>query len=109
MLAQRVYFATFRFGIMESSGGLGVDLNFFEDRLVFNADIFQFGHSQFPRLRVRVAYELVDSLFILGGADDFLNETTVDFFLGAMLQFDDNDLASLIPFFGGALGGAGGG
>jgi phospholipid/cholesterol/gamma-HCH transport system substrate-binding protein len=107
MLAQRVYFATFRFGILESSGGLGVDFNFFDDRLVFNADIFQFGHSQFPRLRVRAMYELVDSLFILGGADDFLNETTVDFFLGAMLQFDDNDLASLIPFFGGALGGAG--
>ena len=36
-LAQRVYFATFRFGIMESSGGLGLDLNFFDDRLVIHA------------------------------------------------------------------------
>lgn len=107
MLAQRVYFATFRFGIMESSGGLGLDLNFFEERLVINADLFQFGHSQFPRVRTRVSYELIDSLFILGGVDDFLNETTIDFFLGAMLSFDDNDLASLIPFFGGAIGGAG--
>jgi phospholipid/cholesterol/gamma-HCH transport system substrate-binding protein len=106
MLAQRVYFATFRFGILESSGGLGVDLNFFDDRLVINADVFQFGHSTFPRLRTRISYELIDSLFILGGVDDFLNETTIDFFLGAQLQFDDNDLASLIPFFGGALGGA---
>lgn len=106
MLAQRVYFATFRFGIMESSGGLGLDLNFFDDRLVINADIFQFGHSQFPRVRTRLSYELVDSLFILGGVDDFLNESTIDFFLGAMLSFDDNDLASLIPFVGGAIGGA---
>lgn len=107
MLAQRVYFATFRFGILESSGGLGLDLNFFDERLVINADVFQFGHSTFPRVRTRLSYELVDSLFILGGVDDFLNETTIDFFLGAMLSFDDNDLASLIPFFGGAIGGAG--
>ena len=81
-------------------------LNFFDDRLVINADIFQFGHSQFPRVRTRLSYELVDSLFILGGVDDFLNESTIDFFLGAMLSFDDNDLASLIPFVGGAIGGA---
>jgi phospholipid/cholesterol/gamma-HCH transport system substrate-binding protein len=106
MLAQRVYFATFRFGILESSGGLGLDLNFFDDRLVINADLFQFGHSTFPRIRTRISYELIDSLFILGGVDDFLNERTIDFFLGAMLQFDDNDLSSLIPFFGGAIGGA---
>jgi len=106
MLAQRVYFATFRFGILESSGGLGLDLNFFDERLVINADVFQFGHSQFPRIRTRLSYEIIDSLFILGGVDDFLNERTIDFFLGAMLSFDDNDLASLFPFFGGALGSA---
>lgn len=105
MLAQRVYFATFRFGILESSGGLGLDLNFFDDRLEFNADIFQFGQSQFPRVRLRVSFELVQSLFILGGVDDILNERTVDIFLGAMLRFDDQDLANLFPFLGGAAGG----
>lgn len=105
MLAQRVYFATFRFGILESSGGLGLDLHFFDDRLEFNIDIYQFGASQYPRLRARVAFEIVQSLFILGGVDDFLNERTVDIFLGAMLRFDDLDLAALFPFAGGALGG----
>ena len=106
MLAQRVYFATFRFGIMESSGGLGIDLNFFDDRLEINADIFQFGYSTFPRLRARAGFEIIDSLFILGGVDDMLNERTADFFLGAMLRFDDLDLATLFPFLGGAVGGA---
>ncbi len=106
MLAQRVYFATFRFGILESSGGLALDLNFFDDALEINAEIFQFSDSQFPRLRFRLSYEIVPTLFILGGADDVLNERTVDFFLGAMLRFDDNDLTSLLPFFGGAVSGA---
>lgn len=106
MLAQRVYFATFRFGILESSGGLGLDLHLFDDRLELNADVFQFGNAQFPRLRVRVAFELVQSLYVLGGVDDVLNERTIDVFLGAMLRFDDQDLAGLLPFFGGALGSA---
>ena len=106
MVAQRVYFATFRFGILESSGGLGVDLDFFDDTLEFNAEIFQFSDSVNPRLRIRANYELVDTLFILAGVDDVLNERTVDFFLGAMLRFDDQDLVSLLPFLGGAVGGA---
>jgi phospholipid/cholesterol/gamma-HCH transport system substrate-binding protein len=104
-MAQRVYFATFRFGIMESSGGLGLDLYLFDDRLEINVDLFAFGRAQYPRLRARVAFELVQSLFILGGVDDMMNERTVDFFLGAMLRFDDEDLAGLLPIFGGALGG----
>lgn len=106
MLAQRVYFATFRFGILESSGGLGLDLDFFDDSLEVTAEIFQFSDSQLPRLRFRLGYQIVPTLFILAGADDVLNERTVDFFLGAMLRFDDNDLTSLLPFFGGAVGSA---
>ena len=105
MVAQRIYFATFRFGILESSGGLGLDLNFFDDSLEINAEIFQFSDSTNPRLRFRASYEILPSLYVLGGADDVLNERTVDFFLGAMLRFDDNDLTSLLAVFGGALGG----
>lgn len=105
MVAQRIYFATFRFGILESSGGLGLDVNFFDDRLEISAEIFQFSDSTNPRLRFRAGYEIIPSLFVLGGADDVLNERTVDFFLGAMLRFDDNDLTSLLTVFGGALGG----
>lgn len=106
MVAQRVYFATFRFGILESSGGLGLDLDFFDDTLEISAEIFQFGNSTYPRLRARVSYELLDTLFVVAGADDIINERTVDFFLGAMLRFDDQDLVSLLPFLGGAVGGA---
>ena len=80
-------------------------MNFFDDRLEINAEIFQFSDSTNPRLRFRAGYEVIPSLFVLGGADDVLNERTVDFFLGAMLRFDDNDLTSLLAVFGGAVGG----
>lgn len=107
-LAKRIYFVTFRFGILESSGGIGLDLHFFDDRLEINADLFRFGDQNFPSLRVRVAYEIVNTLFILGGVDNILNadpsvpaQNGADFFLGAMLRFNDRDLVGLLPFLGG--------
>ncbi len=103
LFAKRIYFATLRFGIIETSGGLGLDLHFFDDALEINADLFQFGNSAFPRLRFRVAYEVVSRLWVLGGIDDTLNEGR-DFFLGAQLRFNDEDLKSILPFAGGGLG-----
>ena len=62
---------------------------------------------------MRAAYEIVRTLFIMGGVDNILNvdpsvpsQNGADFFLGAMLRFDDNDLAGLLPILGGVLGGA---
>ncbi len=107
-LAKRIYFVTFRFGILESSGGIGLDLHFFDDRLEINADLFRFGDQNLPSLRVRVAYEIVNTLFILGGVDNILNadpsvpsQNGADFFLGAMLRYNDRDLIGLLPFLGG--------
>jgi phospholipid/cholesterol/gamma-HCH transport system substrate-binding protein len=75
-LAKRVSFATFRFGIMES-----------------------------PRLRARLAFEIVNRLWVAAGIDDALNDSA-DFFLGLQVRFNDDDLRSLLPFLGGLLGGA---
>lgn len=107
-LAKRIYFVTFRFGILESSGGIGADLHFFDDRLEINADLFRFGDQNFPNLRVRFAYEIVQTLYILGGVDNVLNadpnvpsQNGADFFLGAMLRYTDHDLIALLPFLGG--------
>ena len=104
-LAKRIAFATLRFGFLESSGGIGLDLHFFDDRFEINADVFNFGYESIPRFRVRIAYEIVRSLWILGGVDDILNVGNADFFLGLQLRFNDDDLKSIIPFAGGAISG----
>lgn len=104
-LAKRISFATFRFGIMESSGGLGLDLHFFDDRLEINTDFFAIGIQQFPRLRARLGFEIVKRLWVVAGIDDALNDDS-DFFLGVQVRFNDQDLRSLLPFLGGLLGGA---
>jgi phospholipid/cholesterol/gamma-HCH transport system substrate-binding protein len=113
-LAKRIYFVTFRFGILESSGGIGMDLHFFDDRLEVNADLFRFGDQPLPDLRVRVGYEVIPTLFIVGGVDNILNVDAnfvsangADFFLGAMLRYTDRDLVGLLPFLGGAAAAGG--
>ena len=104
-LAKRIRFATFRFGIMESTGGLGLDLHLFGDRLEFNNDVFAIGVQEFPRLRVRAAFEIVRKLWIVAGVDDALNQSR-DYFLGLQIRFDDADLKAILPFTAGLLAGA---
>ncbi|MDH5490815.1 MAG: MlaD family protein [Myxococcales bacterium] len=100
MFAKRIGPATFRFGILESTGGLALDLHFLRDRLELQSEVFAVGEQAFPRLRVRAAFEIVSRLWVLGGIDDSLNDSR-DAFLGLMLRFDDQDLKSILPFVGG--------
>ncbi|MET0341746.1 MAG: MlaD family protein [Polyangiales bacterium] len=97
MFAKRIHFATFRFGILESTGGLGLDLHLLNDHLEINSDAFAIGEQKYARLRVALAYEVLQRLFIVGGVDDMLNDSR-DFFLGAQLRFNDEDLKSILPF-----------
>jgi phospholipid/cholesterol/gamma-HCH transport system substrate-binding protein len=99
MFAKRIHFATFRFGILESTGGVSVDLHLIDDRLELTTDMFALGEQASPRLRTRMAWEVVKRLWILAGVDDYLNENR-DVFLGAQLRFNDEDLKAVLPFAG---------
>ncbi|MFH2009065.1 MAG: MlaD family protein [bacterium] len=114
MFAKRVGFATFRFGIKENTGGLGLDLEFFKRRLVLTTDVFDFQANVFPRLKVTAGWMFYKRLYIVAGADDLLNARARtgagggrDYFIGAMLMFNDADFKSLLMFAGSALTSAG--
>ena len=53
MLAQRVYFATFRFGILESSGGLGLDLADYFDEISRKTRHLQFSKASIRELKLK--------------------------------------------------------
>ena len=91
-----IAFATFRFGIIESTGGLGLDIKVIKDRLEINTDIFNFGRQIWPRIRVRAGFELVKRFWLLAGIDNAANIGR-DYFVGLQLRFDDEDLKPLIP------------
>lgn len=96
LFAKRWHFLTGRFGIIESTGGLGIDFTFFKDRLNFQFDLFDFTMDQNPRLRAAIEWEIMKHFFLAGGADDLLNDRFRDYYFSAGIRFTDKDLKALL-------------
>ena len=96
--AKRMGPFTGRFGIKESTGGLGLDLHLLDDRFELRQDVFGFGEELSPRWRIALAYEFIRKLWLLGGVDDILNGDRRDYFVGLQLRFNDADLKTILPF-----------
>ena len=127
--AKRFGWLTLRYGLKESTGGVGADASFapFGHDLKLSLDGYDATWDNYPRIKLTVAYELFRHLYILGGIDDALNSpqnlpvvngnTGVpaeldtfrygrDAFFGGMLKFNDEDLAALLTVGGSAIAGA---
>lgn len=89
---------TGRFGIKESTGGVGLDVLLFENRFELRQDLYGFGEVVLPRWRVSLAYEFVKRFWLLGGVEDVLSSTGRDYFVGVALRFNDEDLKTILPF-----------
>lgn len=98
-----------RFGLIESSGGVGANAWFFDEQLELRADLFDFGKAESARLRgaamLRLGFlgdtPLLRQFFVQAGFDDAFNELQRDWFLGGGLFFNDQDLKGL--FVSGAV------
>ncbi len=127
--AKRFDWLTLRYGLKESTGGIGADADiaWWGHNLKFSADVFDATFDKYPRVKLAAAYEVFRNLYILGGVDELLNrpqnlqiiEGTADvptqfdtfrygrdYFLGGMLRFNDEDLTALLTVGGSALAGA---
>jgi len=111
--AKRISFATFRFGIKESTGGVGVDFHLFSDHILIASDLFDFSANVWPRLKMLVGWEFFKRLYVVGGVDDMFNDRPLDgsgggrdYFAGLQVRFNDEDLKALLMFGGSALSGA---
>jgi phospholipid/cholesterol/gamma-HCH transport system substrate-binding protein len=127
--AKRFSWLTLRYGIKESTGGIGADadVNWFEHDLRLSVDAFDASFDQYPRIKLAMAFEVFRHIYVLGGVDELLNEPNElqivkgssavpiqfdtlrygrDYFLGGMLRFNDEDLSALLTVGGSALAGA---
>jgi phospholipid/cholesterol/gamma-HCH transport system substrate-binding protein len=104
--AKRLGPFTGRFGIIESTGGIGLDTHLLQNRFEIRQDLFGFGEELQPRYRVYVAYEFIHRLWLLGGVDHLFSSNLRDYFLGLQLRFTDEDLKTILPFAGGVGGAA---
>ena len=102
--AGRYEFIAGRFGLIESSGGVGTNLYFFDDDLELVVDLFDFGFGPYPRMRaftmlyldLALPWRWSEHLYLSGGIDDPFNEGSYDYFFGAGLSFNDEDLKGLM-------------
>lgn len=107
--AKRYYFTTLRFGIIESTGGVGADFSFLEDAVTLKVDAFNFSVEElnYPRLRATLRLQFFEHLFVNAGVDDLVNRPVRDvatnrliagrdFFFGAGIFFTDDDLKAIL-------------
>jgi phospholipid/cholesterol/gamma-HCH transport system substrate-binding protein len=127
--AKRFSWLTLRYGIKESTGGIGADadLTWYDRGLRLSADLFDASFDHYPRIKLTAAFEVFRHLYVLGGVDELLNSPDTlqivkgtsdvpiqfdsfrfgrDYFLGGMLRFNDEDLAALLTVGGSAIAGA---
>ncbi|HEY8072690.1 MAG TPA: MlaD family protein, partial [Labilithrix sp.] len=100
--ARRIGPFTGRFGIKESTGGIGLDTHLLSNRFEVVQDLFGFGEEIKPRYRLYIGYEFIKRLWLLGGIDHVFLADRRDYFLGLQLRFTDEDLKTILPFSGGA-------
>jgi phospholipid/cholesterol/gamma-HCH transport system substrate-binding protein len=94
--AKRYYFVTGRFGLIENTGGLGLDFEFWKDRIKFSFDLFDFGKERYPQLKSLAMFYPISNFFIIGGVTDIFNTYGRDYFIGGGIAFTDDDLKSIL-------------
>jgi phospholipid/cholesterol/gamma-HCH transport system substrate-binding protein len=97
---------TGRFGVKESTGGIGLDIHLLQDRFEIVNDLFGFSEEVQPRYRVYISYQFIKRLWLLGGVDHLFLPNRRDYFLGLQLRFTDDDLKTILPFSSGVSGAA---
>lgn len=98
-LAKKFYDFTLRAGLIESTGGAGVDYSKGPFALKFDAFDFNNSAGVHPHLKAMGTANVTKSFYVLGGVDDFINKNTRSWFVGAGFRFLDEDIKSLIGAF----------
>lgn len=122
-IGKRLGMLRLRGGVKESAAGIGADVLLNRGSLRFSADAYG-GFDRTPRVKLAGAIEVFRWVYILGGVDDLLNSPKQlsivtgnadapgyftklrygrDYFLGASIQFTDEDLAMLVRIYGAML------
>ena len=96
-IAKRYRYLTLRGGLIQMSGGVGLDAHFFDDRLTLTGEAWDFSDDD-PHLKFSGRFEFYPGLFLVGGYDHPLSDERSSPFFGGGLHFTDQDLKYLIGF-----------
>jgi phospholipid/cholesterol/gamma-HCH transport system substrate-binding protein len=90
-----------RGGIIESTGGVGVDYYTAQDKLKVSTEVFDFGAQNDVRgdkahAKASVRYRMLKHIDLIAGYDNFLNKKAANFFGGVGVTFVDDDLKYVV-------------
>jgi phospholipid/cholesterol/gamma-HCH transport system substrate-binding protein len=90
-----------RGGILESTGGIGFDYYFAQDKLKMSAELFDFNavndiRGSNAHANINFRYTIRKHLNFYLGYDNFLNRDIANLYLGFGVMFNDDDLKSLL-------------
>lgn len=99
-MGRKFYGFTFRGGLIESSGGVGIDYDFLRDRVRLGFEAFDFGRDDDnPVLHTMIMFQLTRHIHLSGGVYDIISEHDQrKYFAGGGIVFLDEDLKTLLPF-----------
>ena len=96
-IAKRFKNVVVRGGIIESSGGAGIDYYMFQDRVRWTLEAFDFASEGNAHLKAGATWNLSKFFFLTAGYDDFVSNVGLrSAYLGLGLQFQDEDLKYLL-------------
>jgi phospholipid/cholesterol/gamma-HCH transport system substrate-binding protein len=88
-----------RFGLTESTFGVGIDQFFMKDKLKLSVDAWDFGgdeaQAKAPHVRASAEYFIFKNFFLTGGYDNIFNSRWRGPFIGGGIRFEDEDFKYL--------------
>ncbi len=96
VVAKKFRFITLKGGLIESTGGVGGEFGFFNDKIIMAFDAFEFGRSDSPRLKATARIRLNKYFFLIGGVDHIGDDYLESAFFGLGFRFEDEDIKYLL-------------
>jgi phospholipid/cholesterol/gamma-HCH transport system substrate-binding protein len=86
-----------RGGLIESTGGLGIEYLTLNDKLRLSFEAFDFASDRRAHLKALAEYQLIKYLYLSAGWDDFISDKgNSSPFVGFSIRFEDEDLKYLL-------------
>ena len=100
LIAKRYGDITLKAGLIESSGGVGLDFHTWRDSIMLSAAMFNHGgydaNAKNPQLKLTGRFYIQKYLYMYIGGDEMLNEFYRTFFAGVGLMADEDDFKFLL-------------
>ncbi len=96
LIAKRLGNVTLRGGMIESTGGVGIDYHMLKDKLKFTFEAFDFDSDFETHLKAGATLIIHKHFYLTAGYDDFISDSGLDSaYAGIGFQFEDEDLKFL--------------